>query len=175
MREVYVHRAHGWGPLQDPDSAMIEANQVQRKERGGKSPDDMDGNHEAWVRRSDPQEERKRLSAALKGWWKLARPFKTWGLYRKVRVTSEANRKAANERFLRKRLGDPALANLNEDQRRAVIVGEDRTLTLRIVAGREPGEAHRSNAPPQPGAPGRPPRPCARERRRSARPAARAP
>ena len=81
----------------------------------------MNKRREAWVRQSDAQEERKRLSKALKGWWKLARPFKAWSLYCKLRATSEASRKAANERFLRKRLADAALANLNADQRRAVI------------------------------------------------------
>ena len=47
--------------------------------------------------------------------------------------------RAANERLLRKRLADPALGNLNEDQRRAVIVREDRTL---IVAGAGTGKIH---------------------------------
>ena len=98
--------------------------------------DDMSG---AWVRRSDAEEERKRLSEALKGWWKLVRPFKSWSLYRKLRATTEASRRARNEQLLRKRLADPALANLNEDQRRAVIVQEDRTL---IVAGAGTGKTH---------------------------------
>ena len=44
--------------------------------------DNMDDIGRAWIRRSDAHEERKRLSAVLKGWWKLARPFKAWGLYR---------------------------------------------------------------------------------------------
>ena len=35
----------------------------------------MDGKREAWVRHSDVQEERVRLSEALKGWWKLAHPI----------------------------------------------------------------------------------------------------
>ena len=99
----------------------------------------MPDRSEAWVRRSDAQEERRRLSEALRGWWKLARPFKAWGLYRKLRATTEASRRARNERLLRKRLTDPALANLNEDQRRAVIVGEDRTL---IVAGAGTGKTY---------------------------------
>ena len=99
----------------------------------------MDGYRENWVRHSDALEERKRLSEALKGWWKLARPFKAWGLYRKLRATTEASRRARNERLLGKRLADPALANLNEDQRRAVIVQEDRTL---IVAGAGTGKTH---------------------------------
>ena len=81
----------------------------------------------------------KQLSEALKGWWKLARPLKAWGLYRKLRATSEASRRRANERLLRKRLADPALASLNEDQRRAVIVQEDRTL---VVAGAGTGKTH---------------------------------
>ena len=67
------------------------------------------------------------------------RPFKAWSLYRKLRATSEASHKTANERFLRKRLADPALASLNEDQRQAVIVQEDRTL---IVAGAGTGKTH---------------------------------
>ena len=99
----------------------------------------MDDAGTAWIRQSDAEEERIRLSAALKGWWKLARPFKAWDLYRKLRATSEASWRRANERLLRKRLADPALANLNEDQRRAVIVQEDRTL---IVAGAGTGKTH---------------------------------
>ena len=99
----------------------------------------MDDADEAWVRHSDAQEESKRLSEALKGWWKLARPFKAWSLYRKRRATTEASRRARNEQLLRKRLADPVLARLNEDQRRAVIVQEDRTL---IVAGAGTGKTH---------------------------------
>ena len=92
----------------------------------------MDDNREVWIRRSDAQEERVRLSEALKGWWKLAHPRRAWQLYRRFRATNEASRKAANEQLLKKRLADPALGDLNADQRRAVIVQEDRTL---IVAG----------------------------------------
>ena len=98
--------------------------------------DDVDG---AWIRHSDVQEERERLSEALKGWWKLVRPFRAWHLYRKLRATNEASRRAGNERTLRKRLTDPALSVLNEDQRRAVIIQEDRTL---IVAGAGTGKTH---------------------------------
>ena len=75
----------------------------------------------------------------LKGWWKLARPFNAWRLYGRFHATNEASRRRANERVLRKRLTDPTLANLNEDQRRAVIVQEDRTL---IVAGAGTGKTH---------------------------------
>ena len=99
----------------------------------------MEGNRNAWIRYSDAQEERVRLSEALKGWWKLAHPIKAWRLYRRLRATSEAGRRTANERLLRNRLADPALANLNQDQRRAVIVQEDRTL---IVAGAGTGKTH---------------------------------
>ena len=99
----------------------------------------MAAHREAWVRRCDAQEKRTRLSAALKGWWKLAHPVRAWRLYRRLRAANEASRRAANERLLRKRLADPALANLNEDQRRAVIVQEDRTL---IVAGAGTGKTH---------------------------------
>ena len=62
-----------------------------------------------------------------------------WHLYRRFRATNEASRKAANEQLLKKRLADPALGNLNADQRRAVIVQEDRTL---IVAGAGTGKTH---------------------------------
>ena len=99
----------------------------------------MDENREAWIRHSDVREERERLSNALKGWWKLVRPCRAWHLYRKLRATNEASRRAGNERTLRKRLTDPALSVLNEDQRRAVIIQEDRTL---IVAGAGTGKTH---------------------------------
>ena len=82
----------------------------------------MDGSHETWIRHSVAQEERVQLSEALKGWWKLAHPVKAWRLYRRLRGTSDASRRAGNERLLRKRLTDPALRDLNEDQRRAIIV-----------------------------------------------------
>ena len=101
--------------------------------------DNMDDVRGAWVRHSDAQEERERLARALKGWWKLVQPIRAWRLYRKLRTTSEASRRAANERLLRKRLADPALSSLNEDQRRAVIVQENRTL---IVAGAGTGKTH---------------------------------
>ena len=99
----------------------------------------MDDVGAAYIRRSDAQEARQRVSEALRGWWKIARPFKAWRLYRKLRATTEASRRVRNERLLRKRLADPALASLNEDQRRAVIVQEDRTL---IVAGAGTGKTH---------------------------------
>ena len=46
----------------------------------GSGVDDMVENPQAWVRRSDGQEERKRGSEALKGWWKFARPVRAWRL-----------------------------------------------------------------------------------------------
>ena len=104
---------------------------------GRRTLNDMDDRREVWIRDSEAQEERKRLSEALKGWWKLARPFKALDLYRKLRATSEGKRRSANERLLQRRLEDPVLAKLNEDQRRAVIVQEDRTL---IVAGAGTGK-----------------------------------
>ena len=99
----------------------------------------MNDARDSWVRRSDAQEERERLFEALKGWWKVAHPFRAYRLYRQLRATSEAGRRTANERLLEMRLADPALASLNEDQRRAVIVQEDRTL---IVAGAGTGKTH---------------------------------
>ena len=121
---------------------MIKAQREQHNARsaqeGGQN--NMDDIREAWIRYSDAQKERVRLSEALKGWWKkLVRPFRAWHLYRKLRATNEASRRAGNERTLRKRLTDPALSVLNEDQRRAVIIQEDRTL---IVAGAGTGKTH---------------------------------
>ena len=100
---------------------------------------DNRGKDAIWTRRSEAAEEREHLTAALKGWWKIARPVKAWRLYRTIRAASDASRRAANERLLRKRLADPALRDLNADQRRAVIVQEDRTL---IVAGAGTGKTH---------------------------------
>ena len=74
-----------------------------------------------------------------------AYPRKAWQLYRRLRATSETSRKNANEQLLRKRLEDPALRDLNADQRRAVIVQEDRTL---IVAGAGTGKTHTMIAQP---------------------------
>ena len=56
------------------------------QKRGQYNMDDVD---EECVRHSEAQEERKRLSEALRGWWKLARPFKAWNLYGKLRATSD--------------------------------------------------------------------------------------
>ena len=92
-----------------------------------------------WLRHSEARETRERLSTALRGWWKLFRPFKAWRLYRARRAASEANRRAANQRLLKRRLANPVLAGLNEEQRRAVIVQEDRPL---IVAGAGTGKTH---------------------------------
>ena len=52
---------------------------------------------------------------------------------------SDERRRAANERLIKARLADPALSGLNEEQRRAVIVQEDRTL---VVAGAGTGKTH---------------------------------
>ena len=75
----------------------------------------MNDADKTWIRHSEAQEDRERLARALKGWWKLVQPIRAWRLYRKLRTTSEASRRAANERLLRKRLADPALGSLNED------------------------------------------------------------
>lgn len=62
----------------------------------------------------------------------IRHPIRAWRLYRARRGASEARRKARNRRLLNERLDGPLLAELNKEQRRAVIVQEDRTL---IVAG----------------------------------------
>ena len=92
-----------------------------------------------WVRQSEGRDTRDRLSASLKGWWKIVHPIKAWRLYRARWAASETNRKASNRRFLEKRLGDAALGILNAEQRRAVLVQEDRTL---IVAGAGTGKTY---------------------------------
>ena len=92
-----------------------------------------------WIRESVGRERREELSASLRGWWKLAHPWKAGRLYRALRAVSESKRRAANERILETRLADPALSHLNEEQRRAVIVQEDRTL---VVAGAGTGKTH---------------------------------
>ena len=58
-----------------------------------------DPEHPIWVRHSEAMEVRERLSAALKGWWKIAHPVKAWRLYRARWAASEANRKATNRRL----------------------------------------------------------------------------
>ena len=75
----------------------------------------------------------------MKGWWKVVHPIKAWRLYRARRAASEANRKANNRRLLNRRLTDPLFAELNQEQRRAVLVQEDRTL---IVAGAGTGKTY---------------------------------
>ena len=92
-----------------------------------------------WVRYSEAQEARERLSAAMSGWWKIVHPVKAWRLYRARWAANEVNRKAANQRLVERRLCDPVLAGLNEEQRRAVLVQEDRTL---IVAGAGTGKTY---------------------------------
>ena len=92
-----------------------------------------------WVRQSEARDTRDRLSASLKGWWKIVHPIKAWSLYRARRAVSEASRKANNRRLVKRRLADPLLAKLNMEQRLAVIVQEDRTL---IVAGAGTGKTY---------------------------------
>ena len=92
-----------------------------------------------WLRYSEAQETRARISASLKGCWKFVHPVRAWRLYRARRQASETRRKAGNRRLLNERLRDPLLAELNEEQRRAVIVQEDRTL---IVAGAGTGKTY---------------------------------
>ena len=65
--------------------------------------------------------------------------MRAWRLYRARRQASEVRRKARNRQLLNERLDDPLLAELNEEQRRAVIVQEDRTL---IVAGAGTGKTY---------------------------------
>ena len=83
-----------------------------------------------WIRRSQARKTRESLSAALKGWWKIAHPIEAWRLYRARRAASEKNRKANNQRFLQSSLGHPRLSSLNEEQRRAVVIDEDRNLVV---------------------------------------------
>ena len=152
IQRTGTERRSGTGPPADDCVwAMIEGQwattQVSVQEGGQNNMDDAG---QTWVRRAAAQEKRNRLSEALKGWWKLARPFKAWGLYRKLRATNETKRRVANERLLRKRLTDPALANLNEDQRRAVIVQEDRTLIVAGAGNRQ--DAHDGRKGPRHGA-----------------------
>ena len=92
-----------------------------------------------WIRESVGRQRREQLQAELRGWRKLLHPWKAWRLYRTLRAVSESKRRAANDRILEARLADPALADLNEEQRRAVIVQEDRTL---VVAGAGTGKTH---------------------------------
>ena len=92
-----------------------------------------------WLRYSESKETRARISAALKGGWKFVHLIKAWRLYRARWHASESRRRARNQRLLNERLDDPLLAELNEEQRRAVIVQEDRTL---IVAGAGTGKTY---------------------------------
>ena len=92
-----------------------------------------------WIRHSEASETRANLKAALKGWWKVARPIKAWELYQELRAASEHSRRASNRRFLARRMADASLAGLNEEQRRAVLVQEDRTL---VIAGAGTGKTH---------------------------------
>ena len=100
---------------------------------------DSQGNHSRWLRYSEAKQVRDRLSESLKGWWKIVRPVKAWRLYRARWVVSETKRKARNRRILNERFADPLLSELNAEQRRAVIVQEDRTL---IVAGAGTGKTY---------------------------------
>ena len=100
---------------------------------------DYDPERPIWVRHSEAIEVRERLSAALKGWWKIAHPLKASRLYRARWAASEANRISTNRRLLQQRFRDPAFGQLNEEQRRSVVVQEDRTL---IVAGAGTGKTY---------------------------------
>ena len=93
----------------------------------------------SWLRYSEAQETREYFSAALNGWWKLRHPIIAFRLYRSRRRASESNRRAVNQCLLEGRRADPALASLNDEQRRAVLIQEDCTL---IVAGAGTGKTH---------------------------------
>ena len=93
----------------------------------------------SWIRHSEAQEKRITLRKQLQGWWIFRYPFKAWQLYRKLRTYGEEARRAANSRYLAKRMADPALARLNREQRRAVLVQEDRTL---VIAGAGTGKTY---------------------------------
>ena len=89
---------------------------------------------------AEGQETREYLSAVLKGWWKLRHPIIALRLYRSRRTASESNRRAANRSLLEGRRTDPALASLNDEQRRAVLIQEDCTLIVGRRRDRE--DAH---------------------------------
>ena len=92
-----------------------------------------------WLRHSEAQDRREALTASLKGWWKFRHPRRAWRLYKLRRLTREAKRRAANRRLLARRRNDPALANLNPEQRQAVLTQEDCTV---VVAGAGTGKTH---------------------------------
>ncbi len=94
---------------------------------------------DAWVRYSEVQETRARLRKELRGWWKVVQPVRAWQKYHELRAASEGRRQAKNDRYLARRMSDPVLAKLNTEQRKAVLVQEDRTL---IIAGAGTGKTH---------------------------------
>ena len=85
-----------------------------------------------WVRYSDAQTTRERLSRSLRGWWKIAHPVKAWHLYRARWAAREAIRKARNQLFLKESLADPVLEGfkLSDEQKRAVVIDEDCNLVV---------------------------------------------
>ena len=92
-----------------------------------------------WTTHSEFSELRQLLGAALSGFWKILHPVKAFRLLMFRSWASEGNRLKLNHMFLERRCLDPGLADLNAEQRKAVMVQEDRTL---VIAGAGTGKTH---------------------------------
>lgn len=92
-----------------------------------------------WITHSEFSELRQLLGAALSSFWKILHPVKAFRLLKFRRWAGEGNRLKLNHMFLERRYLDPGLADLNAEQRKAVMVQEDRTL---VIAGAGTGKTH---------------------------------
>ena len=92
-----------------------------------------------WFTHSEFDDLRHRVARALRGYWKFLHPMMAVRLCRFRRQISEQRRRELNDAYLEHRRADPELADLNHEQRKAVLAQEDRTL---VLAGAGTGKTH---------------------------------
>ena len=92
-----------------------------------------------WVTHSEFDDLRQQLSKVGRGFWKFVHPVQALRLCRFRKQINDRRRKELNDTYLRYRSADPELVGLNVEQRKAVLVQEDRTL---VIAGAGTGKTH---------------------------------
>ncbi len=92
-----------------------------------------------WIPQSEFAYQKGLFEVTASVFWKIMHPIKTFRMLRIRSWLSEDTRRDLNERFLEFRDTDHELAHLNAEQRKAVLIQEDRTL---VIAGAGTGKTH---------------------------------